>query len=133
MSEERTQSVTENTDSFSSMLDGILSNPAMMSMISNMAEQLKSGGLATAPTTAPQANDAAETAVHNDSTAEAPKLPDAIGALAPLLSGKLGNAPDSRRDCLLKALKPYMSEGRGEAIDTIIKVSKISDVLKTLS
>ncbi len=133
MSEERTQTVTESTDSFSSALDGILSNPAMMSMISSMAEQLKSGGLAAAPTSIPQAENAAEPAVHNKDSNDT-KLPEAISALAPLLSGKLGtNAPDSRRDCLLKALKPYMSEGRGEAIDTIIKISKISDVLKTLS
>ncbi len=128
-----TQHVPESTDSFSAALDGILSNPAMMSMISSMAEQLKSGTPSPPSGTSEEASEQVpEAAVHSGN--DTPKLPNAIGVLAPLLSGKLGgNSPDTRRDCLLKALKPYMSEGRSEAIDTIIKISKISNVLKTLS
>jgi hypothetical protein len=40
---------------------------------------------------------------------------------------------DHDRDCLLRALKPYLSHDRGQAIDYIIKFSSIAEVLKNLS
>ena len=63
------------------------------------------------------------------------KLPDMIGAIAPLLSSELSKHPkrDDKRACLLRALKPYLSSGRSEAIDYIIRFSEISDLLKNLS
>ena len=64
-------------------------------------------------------------------------LGDAVAALAPLLgalSGKGGSPKsDDPRACLLHALKPYVSHGRAEAIDTIIQLSRVSEVLKKLS
>ena len=62
-----------------------------------------------------------------------------MATLAPLLSGLTGGRdgrrgePDDPRSCLLRALKPYVSRGRQEAIDSMIRISQISDLLKHLS
>ena len=115
---------------FSAVLGNILSNPDMMSTIKNLAEQLKgdSSPTETAPT-------AAEITTEEAAPTQNTKTPDAISALAPLLSADFSKLSrgDDRRSCLLRALKPYMSEGRCEAIEYIIKFSAISGVIKNLS
>ena len=118
-------------DNFSNALNNILSNPEMLSMISSMAKQLKSdaesdeGAISeSAKTPAPdQAQDAKE-----------PSVAAALSALTPILSGngaKLSKR-DNDRACLLRALKPYLSHDRQMAVDYIIKLSRLGDILKTL-
>ena len=121
----------KDNDAFSSMLNNILSNPEMMSMVSSMAEQLKNGSV-------PKADEADDTAPPPAAEASAHAQNDissALSALAPLISGGIGGNSklDNDRACLLRALKPYLSEGRCEAIEYIIKFSKITDVIKNLS
>ena len=108
-------------DSFSEALNGRLSNPEMMSMISSMASKLK-GETTGGETEEPQA-------------ATPGGADKAAGLLAPLLSGELGgqSQAESDRNDLLRALKPFLSPSRSEAVDRIIKFSRISDVLKKLS
>ena len=128
MDEQSTAAQSGGSDGFSSILNGILSNPEMMAMISSMAGKLKSEN-APAESEATEASEAA-------APASAPeRLPEAIGALAPLLSGEgvKHSKRDNDRACLLRALKPYLSTGRSEAIDYIIKFSSIADLLKNLS
>lgn len=63
-------------------------------------------------------------------------LPDMIATLAPLFSGKAGGIPagkDDDRTCLLRALKPYVSPGRREAIDYMIRLSRLSETIKHLT
>ena len=65
-------------------------------------------------------------------------LGNTVATLAPLLSGLSGkgggkSAPDDPRACLLRALKPYVNPRRGEAIDTIIQLSRVSEVMKKLN
>ena len=118
----------EGNDAFSSMLNGILSNPEMLSMVSSLAEQLKNN--ASRPTEAVSESEPVAPVSSNHQK----DLQSAIGALAPLLSGgKGGSKADNDRACLLRALKPYLSPGRCEAIEYIIKLSKITDVIKNLS
>lgn len=67
-------------------------------------------------------------------------LPDLIATLAPLLGGGKGlptgggghRGKEDDRTCLLRALKPYLSPGRREAIETMIRLSVLSDTLKHL-
>mgnify|MGYP006974596454 CR=1 FL=1 len=129
MEERNTVAQGESSDGFSSILNGILSNPEMMAMISSMAGKLKSEN-APAESEAAEASEAAATA-----TSAPERLPEAISALAPLLSGEgvKHSKRDNDRACLLRALKPYLSPGRSEAIDYIIKFSSIVDLLKNLS
>lgn len=137
MSEQNAASMSNDQNAFSGMLEGILSNPEMMSLIGSIAKELKDA----APTAAdkepaPTKNDMAElssdtalssTGGNSDSAA-------LVSRLAPLLSGNtsLGGKEDDRA-CLLRALKPYLSHGRSEAIDYIIRFASIAKLLRNLS
>ena len=128
MDEQNTAAQSEGSDGFSSILNGILSNPEMMAMISSMAGKLKSES-------APAESAAAKTSEAAPAENAPERLPETISARAPLLSGDSvkHSKRDNDRACLLRALKPYLSPGRSEAIDYIIKFSNIADLLKNLS
>lgn len=133
--EEQSNATLTGSDGFSSVLSGILSNPEMMSMISSMAGKLKGDSAETSADEVRTAESAESATAEPPAPSETTKLPEAISALAPLLSGegaKLSKR-DNDRACLLRALKPYLSPGRSEAIDYIIKFSSIAEVLKSLS
>ena len=109
-------------------------------MISSMASKLKNGDLNNAPppteATPPEsAGPTQESAQSVEAGASAQKLPDMLTTLAPLLSSELakGSRQNDDRTCLLRALKPYLSAGRSEAVEYIIKISRLTDILKNLS
>ena len=63
-------------------------------------------------------------------------LMGSISAMAPLAKQFLGGTPFGkksqqceRREALLMALKPYLSPTRCEAVDYLIRMSRISDTL----
>ena len=125
------QKVQSESD-FSSVLGNILSNPEMLSSIKSIAQKLQS--------------DAAQNQIAEQKAEEQPPSPEvsdtqnakatqAISALAPLLSADFSklSRSDDKRACLLRALKPYLSEGRCEAVEYIIKFSAISDIIKNFS
>ena len=62
---------------------------------------------------------------------------DALAAIAPLLSSISKKSPSSKissdQACLLRALKPYVNQSRCEAIDYMIKLSRISELLKNIT
>ena len=70
------------------------------------------------------------------------KLPQMMSALAPLVGGagkeksSGGSAKDGhegeKRKRLLAALRPYLSDGRRDAVDQILKVTEMTDLLGTL-
>ena len=125
----------KGADAFSAALDGILSNPEMMSMISSMAQKLKEGSPAASDPSEAQEVSAVSPTGEGSVPASLPAMGDlgnAIGALAPLLSGGLlgGSAPDDERARLLRALKPYLSKNRCDAIDHIISLSRLSGLFK---
>ena len=60
-------------------------------------------------------------------------LGEAVAAIAPLLSAFTGKGSSNQNDprsCLLRALKPYVSPGRAQAIDTILRLSLVSEAIK---
>ena len=91
-------------------------------------------------------NDAQVASAPPSTDALASRLPQMMEALAPVLSsvgnekkgsnGALNNIlpkHDDKRICLLRAIKPYVSRGRGEAIDYMIQISKLSELMKHLN
>ena len=120
-----TEQKLQSEGDFSAVLGNILSNPDMMSTIKSLAEKLKSD---QAPSESVHAKEA-------DSEPVNAKPTEAISALAPLLSADLSKLSrgDDRRACLLRALKPYLSDNRCQAIEYIIKFSALSGILKNLS
>lgn len=115
-------------DALSSTLGAILSNPDMLGMISSLAKDLRDSSQSRADVEAPA----------SESISPSPPAESDVGALIGRLAPLLSAAPASSkkeddRACLLRALKPYLSEGRGEAIDYIIKFSVLAKALRKLS
>lgn len=70
------------------------------------------------------------------------KLPDMIAVLKPMLSSQAGasvphppknKTPADNRTALLLALKPYLDPKRCEAVDYLMKLNRLTDILKNLS
>ena len=103
------------------ILSSILSNgelisklPGIISMVKPMLDLLGS-------TSAPKA----ESAATDSKVSDAPPLP-----AYPAAASKSRSEAD--RAALLCAMKPYLSRERQNAIDYIIKLSRLGDILKTL-
>lgn len=117
-------------DALSSTLGAILSNPDMLGMISSLAKDLRDSSQSRADVEAP----ASEAISPSPSPSAESDVGALIGRLAPLLSAAPASSKkEDDRACLLRALKPYLSEGRGEAIDYIIKFSVLAKALRKLS
>lgn len=122
-----------NSHDISGILGELLSNKELMSKISEIAGNTK-----------PQENTNTETtptsAVSIDSLLSNPdmmaKLPEVISAIKPLMSGTKSDEKKSpqfdKRMGLLMAMKPYLSPKRCEAIDYIVRMSKLSETVKGL-
>ena len=94
-----------NTPDISRLVSLIMENPQLVEQISNLAKSDNSD------TTKPKAEESAPVSV------EAP----------------LATSPDkkiSTRSELLRAMKPYLSESRGRAIDSMLSISGILEVMK---
>ena len=129
MSESKTTTETATGDALSSALGAMLSNPEMLGVISSLAKELKDS---SQPPTEPKEP---EIKVSSQPPSAENDMSALVGKLAPLLSGatSAGSKKEDDRACLLRALKPYLSEGRSEAIDYIIKFSVLAKALKNLS
>ena len=123
---EPTPKVNEN-EKLSSALNEIFSNPQMMSAISSMAQSLKNGDPAKAPTEE-KSEATAKTALPSSAT---DKLPELLNMLSS--SSSNSNIKQSHRSELLCALKPYLSQNRSDAIDKIIRFSELSSIFKKFS
>ncbi len=122
----------------SDAIEKLLANPELLSTIASTIGLGKGAPAPASPESQTVPDQAALPVAAQTAPAPTGDLGEAVAALAPLLSafsGKGGGGPkgDDPRTCLLRALKPYVSRGRAEAIDTIIQLSRVSDVLKKLS
>ncbi|MBQ8331663.1 MAG: hypothetical protein IJX94_04115 [Clostridia bacterium] len=127
-------------DVIAGAMETILAHPELISMVAS--------ALGGTPKGADGKSDAEQEAVAPSEPSDTPvsvtedpseKVSDVMATLSPLLTGlskgKLGGGrgEDDKRACLLRALKPYVSQGRREAIDYMITLSRITDLLKQLS
>ena len=145
---------TSNTE-LSSALSSVLSNPALLKSIGGLLGTSGGDDTPKAPTA-----DGLSSVLSNPALMA--KLPEVMAMLKPMLSAtdsvKTDNAepnaaspsdssaenasiavsapkkrpPTDCRDDLLLALKPFLSPGRCEAVDTIIRLSRLGTVLKHL-
>lgn len=122
-------------------VQSILANPAFAKLAAEV-----SGGIApTQPQNEPQSAPASAPAMPQISPEMLAKLPQMMSAMAPLLSGMQGKGDGGkdgdggkkegdaeRRRRLLAALKPYLSHQRKDAIDSILKVTEMTDLIGQL-
>jgi len=113
---------------FSEMLSKVLANPDIISAVASAV----SGGQSDPREEAAQ-KVSSESQIDGDFPDNiSDKLPEIISVLGPVLSGK-GEAKvraDDRRCCLLRAIKPYVSDSRQEAIEYMIKFSLLAELLR---
>ena len=126
---EKSTPSAEGMPSLSDAIDRIMANPELISMVASALGKPPPAA-ATTPSPPPEEPPTEEHAA----PASAPSA-DALAAIAPLLSSLKGGAPslDDDRSRLLCALKPYVNPHRRDAIDTLLRFSKITDLLKHLS
>ena len=138
---ERETNTANSPPSLSDAMEKIMAHPELISMVASVL-----GAPEASPATEPEAETVSrpkeEAAAEADGggTVAAPTgaAPEWLNAFLPLLSGmaekgKRGKPPEDPRSCLLLALRPYVSGGRQEAIDYMIRLSQISDLLKHLT
>jgi hypothetical protein len=105
------------------LLSSLLSNPELIAkiptIISSVKPLLDMLGSQMGQSSPPPAAQAASV-----------KLPEAASASASVPT--IARGKDSDRAALLCAMKPYLSRDRQNAIDHIIKLSRLGDVLKSL-
>ena len=140
---------SETPPALSDAIDRLLAHPELISMVASAIGMGQTASpppaeaqTAEAQTAEAQAADAVSLPAPSESTSlpTGGIRPDAMASLSPLLGmlsgkgakGKKSAAEDSRA-CLLRALKPYVSRGRCEAIDAIIQISRLSELLKNMS
>lgn len=129
--------------SLSDAISKLMANPEIISMVASTL-----GNMNTPPPEKAEDTPKAEKAFGEESVSEASALPapqgvgvpdlgELIKGIAPMMSrlngGEKRSSPSceaDRREALLCALKPYVSDGRREAIDYIIRISQVSDILK---
>ena len=133
------QTVSESTrDPIATAMEQVLAHPELISMVASAlgvppksADEKKEAEPQEAPA-APVA-DPLPSAGNNPPS----EMLSVMAKLSPLLTGlsqgKFDAKRDDRRACLLRALKPYVNEGRKEAIDYMIGFAQVTDLLKQLS
>lgn len=123
----------------SEMIDKVLANPQIISSVASaLSASQKETESATDQTQSVSASGAVEASAPSDASLNAisDKLPEIMSMLGPVMSSastaqKIGGG--DKKEALLCAVRPYLSGGRREAIDYIIKLSKISEILKKMS
>ncbi len=101
------------------MLSSLLSNPELIAKLPQMMSAIK-----------PMLDMLGKPAVPSNATASQDTAPTSALPAFPAATAKTKN--DSDRAALLCAMKPYLSQDRQNAIDYIIKLSRLGDILKTL-
>lgn len=115
-------------DNLSEMLDKVLSNPELIasvaSALSASSGKESSGG------------EADKKSVETSAPAElSEKLPEIMSALKPMLGSHSSerSREAEKRACLLNAVKPYVSPQRCEAIDYMIKFSRLAELMRNMN
>lgn len=123
MSEENTNPAIPD---LSGIMDIISKNPELVEKAASIIDGMKSGG------DAPQISGLDPSALGSILPALLPQGGEKDHGASPVFGGK-GHHGHSRSCDLLRALKPYLSKERCDAIDYMLNFSKIGDLLGGLS
>lgn len=123
----------------SNLLSSLLSNPEIMAKLGALMGE--TAGSATPAAAPPIPSDGLATVLSNPELLA--KLPDVMAMLKPMqdANGSLSAPPSekagrrSREDCrndLLLALKPFLSPERCQAVDAMLRISKLGTVISRI-
>lgn len=99
--------------------------PRIMEALKPVMEEMRAEQGGTSPSAETAANNGAE----NTEAAPASAIANLSAALPVGGGGGKQRSSSARRCALLKALEPYLSDNRREAMEYIIKVSSLIDIL----
>ena len=116
MSEDVKAHTDELPEGLSAALDKLMANPQLINMVASAL------GGAAAPPSDTEKKESAENTV--------PAM--SLDKILPLVGKLSGGGASCKHEPLLCAIKPYLSPARCQAIDTIIRISKMSDVIGQL-
>lgn len=115
-------------------INHLMANPELIGMIGRAMASAKAEA---PPTDAAEPPEAAPDTAERSEASPAASVSSMISSLAPMLTS-LGSLPRGmsaeaeNRSALLRALKPYLSKERCDAIEQMITVSRISEMLRGL-
>ncbi len=117
----------------SDAINKLMANPELIGMIGRAMASAKAESPPSAEAAEPPVA-AAETE-RSEASPAAADMSKVISTIAPMLSSLSGislqkSAETDHRSCLLRALKPYLSKERGEAIEQMITVGRISEIIR---
>lgn len=116
-----------SSDNISAAISKLLEHPELLSMA---ASALGVDNTSKTSTEASETVQSTSTDSKSDTSKDASS--DIMASIMPLLSGLSANGGSFKHEPLLRALKPYLSESRREAIEYIIKISRMSSLVKGL-
>ena len=125
-----------SSPAISDAIERLLANPELLSTV---ASAIGLGKQSAEPPSTPSAASAQASEAMPLPAATVPSgdLGEAVAAIAPLISafsGKGGGThANDPRSCLLRALKPYVSHNRAQAIDTMLQLALVSEAFKKLN
>ena len=146
--EDQIEAAPSSDDKISNAISRLLEHPELISMVAstigmpapsfaqkseiqNMSSD--SGGVDMATSTSSQETD------KDTGAATVPAISgEVLSSVMPMLSklstvkNDVAHSKGGRHEALLCALKPYLSEGRSQAVDYIIKLSQVSEILGKL-
>ena len=117
--------------SLSDAIEKLMANPEIISMVAS--------ALGNSANTEDTDKGESEETKAVSAPAPPPDVGNILSALSPILSGlnkqeggkrNVSTDPSKNREALLYALRPYISQGRREAIDYILQLSRITELLK---
>lgn len=131
MGEEEKLSGTEtfSTDGISAAVSKLLEHPELISMVASALGADKASDGEKQSETSETQNDGAQSVAAGAFTDGKP-TPELLTSLMPMIAKLAGGGGSCPHEPLLCALKPYLNPSRREAIDYIIKISKMSSLVK---
>ncbi|MBO7310837.1 MAG: hypothetical protein J6U86_05530 [Clostridia bacterium] len=123
------------TDKISEAVGKLLENPSLLQSVASALGLGGEGGeKATASDTHEAASVEAVAGKHEvaEASASSADMSAIMASVLPMLSKLASGGGDCRHEKLLFALKPYLSPSRSSAVDYIVKISKMSELVKGL-
>lgn len=116
--------------------EGIGLSPEMMAKLPSVISMLQGMGIGQNQNMGAESSEKAQQSPSADINEIASRLPQAMSALSSVgigNKGHKGGGEDKKRDALLKALKPYMSERKRGAIDTMLGIGSLAEIIMMLT
>ena len=148
MAEELHAAPEESAASVPQIPQGLFSDPALLQRLVSVVGALQSAPPPPSAPTPPSASASANLPADGLSKvlsdpALLEKLPQIMSAIGPVLAANappksdavptavLPHSPTADRDNLLLAIKPFLSAGRRDAVDTILRLEKLGDFFRS--